>query len=143
MSSLNFDTGIKTFTINNDESRTITFNPADYDFIKRLESSYEKLEAAQNRWAAVAQAANGDVHQTMAAIDGAEKEIRDIIDEVFGGPVCDIVFRGISAYALASGAPLWANFLLAVYDECDANFIAQEKAASPRLQKLMKKYGKK
>jgi hypothetical protein len=143
MPNLVIETGVKTFTINNDESRTITFSPTDYGFIKRLETAYEQLDAAQVKWAEAGKEATGDIHNLMDVIDGAEKEIRSLIDYAFAAPVSEVVFHGLSAYALAGGAPLWANFLLAVFDECDAEFTAQEKASNPRLQKLLKKYGKK
>lgn len=142
MPNLEIETGVKTFTINNDECRTITFCPTDYGFIKRLESAYEQLDTAQEKWADEGREAGDDVHKMMAVIDGAEKEIRALIDFAFNAPISGIVFQGLSAYAIAGGAPLWANFLLAVFDECDKEFTTQEKMTNPRLQRLLQKYGK-
>lgn len=143
MPNFEFDTGLKTFTINGDESRTITFSPTDQVFIRRLGEVYSKLEAMQNKWAQAAKDAGDDIDKLLKTMDEAEKEMREAIDSVFGKPVCDTVFGDLSVYGIASGAPLWANFLFAIFDECDKELAAQEKATNPRLQRLLKKYGKK
>jgi hypothetical protein len=143
MQNIDIGTSLKTFTINNDESRTISFCPTDHEFIKRMGSAYDRLEAAQNKWAQSAKEAGDNIEKLLAIMDDSEKEMRGLIDYAFAAPVSEVVFRGVSVYALADGAPLWANFLLAVFDECCAELTAQEKMANPRLQALMKKYGKK
>ena len=36
MATLSFETGIKTFDINGDPNRVVSFNPSDLNFIHRL-----------------------------------------------------------------------------------------------------------
>lgn len=46
MQSLKFDEGLKSFAINDDESRVIRFNPADPDMLPRYYKALEMIKAA-------------------------------------------------------------------------------------------------
>ena len=68
--------------------------------------------------------------------------MRELIDGVFGKPVCKELFSGLNVYALADGLPVWCNFLLAVMDEVDTTFSREQKAMNPRIAKYTAKYHK-
>ena len=138
MSELNFDTGLVTFTVNG--KCDIVFNPADVSFVKRLFNTFDNLAKQQE-----------SIETDNAEISGAElfdlveqkdKKMRDDIDNIFGCPVSDKIFGGVSVFALAGGLPLWCNFLMAVIDKVDAALEAEQKLSSPRVAKYMAKYEK-
>ena len=142
MASLNFDTGVKTFDINGDPERTISFAPSDGAFVRRLYGSMETLDALQTKYQSkVINAA--DPTSLLDEVDAADKEVRAVVDAVFGAPVSNSVFGDMNCCGVASGMPVWANFLVAVIAECDAYVGAQEKAKNPKLEALLKKYKKK
>lgn len=138
MKELNFDTGRVTYRVNG--GHEISFNPADVSFVKRLFKTFDGLAKQQEDTQTESQEMDSG-----ALFDFAEqmdKQMRQQIDDVFGEPVCDKVFGDQSVYALASGLPLWCNFLMAVIDEVDASVTAQQKLASPRVERYMAKYAK-
>lgn len=138
MSELNFDTGLVTYTVNN--RCEVTFNPADVSFVKRLFDTFDGLSKRQD-----------DIENGTKEIPGAElfdlveqqeKKMREDIDGIFQQPVSDKIFGNLSVYALASGLPLWCNFLMAVIDKVDEALEVEQKLASPRVSKYMAKYAK-
>ena len=66
--------------------------------------------------------------------------MREIIDGVFGQPVCAPLFGGVSVYAIAGGAPLWMNFILAIIDELDDGVKREKAFHSEKLAKYTQKY---
>ena len=71
-----------------------------------------------------------------------DTEMRELIDGVFGRPVCAELFGDMNVYAMADGLPVWCNFLLAVMDEIDTTFAREQKLTNPRIQKYTAKYHK-
>ena len=69
-----------------------------------------------------------------------DAEMRSMIDEALGAPVCDALFGDMNVYALADGLPVWANLMLAVMDEIDTSFARQQKLTDPRISKYTAKY---
>ena len=137
MENIEFKTSIKTFSINHDASRTISLCPTDYEFIKRLAEVYEKLDSLQARMIKEDSTVGP---KTLDIFKGADAEIRSQIDYVFGVPVSAIVFGNLPTWAVSDGFPIWRNFLLAVFDTCNAEYIAEEKADNPEIGKLLTKY---
>jgi len=141
MATLNFDTGVKTFDINGDPERTISFAPSDTEFVRRLYDSMETLDAMQMKY----QGKLANAQDPAALLDevaAADKEVRAIIDGVFATPVSGAVFGSANCCGVASGMPVWANFLVSVISECDEYLGKQEKAKNPKLEALLKKYKK-
>lgn len=136
MNTLNFDTGVVKHSING--KYEVEFNPTDVLFAERLWRAFEHLEQKQDSKRKALENAT-----TAESFDLARKwdaEMREVIDDVFGGPLCASVFGDTSLYAVANGLPLWANLMLAVMDEMDASIIREKKATDPRIQKYTKKY---
>lgn len=139
MSELNFDTGLITYTVNN--QCEVSFNPADVSFVKRLFATFDNLSKKQeNIESANSKEISGS--ELFDIVDQQEKKMREDIDNIFQTPVCDKIFNNISVYALANGLPLWCNFLMAVIDKVDAALEEEQKLASPRVAKYMAKYEK-
>lgn len=139
MTELNFETGIVTFTVNG--KCDVSFNPTDSAFVERLYAAFEELDRRQDEYKAQVEKAAGK-KEIFGLARERDKEIRDIIDGVFGRPVSADVFGGMSTYAIANGFPVWCNFLLAVMDEIDTTFAREQKATNPRIQKYTSKYHK-
>lgn len=138
MKELNFETGLVTYCVNG--GYEICFNPADVRFVERLFKTFDGLAKQQEDAQAEGQEMSGE--ELFDYAEQKDRQMRQQIDGIFGASVCDKVFGNQSVYALAGGLPLWCNFLMAVIDEVDSAIVAQQKAASPRVERYMAKYAK-
>lgn len=74
------------------------------------------------------------------------KDVRTIcdsaepIDGVFEQPVCEALFGNVSVYAIADGAPLWMNLMVAIMDELDEGIKREKAFHSEKLAKYTAKY---
>ena len=138
MKELNFETGLVTYQVNG--KCEITFNPTDVSFAERLFNAFDGLAKRQERAEAEKQEAEGA--ELFALAEQRDKDMRATIDGIFGEPVCEKVFGGLSVYAMAGGLPVWCNFLMAIIDEMDASVAEQQKQTNPRVEYYMAKYAK-
>lgn len=83
---------------------------------------------------------NREVFEIARARDA---EMRAMVDEALGAPVCDAVFGGMNVYAVADGLPVWCNLMLAIFDLIDTTFVAEQKKTNPRIAKYTAKYQRK
>jgi len=141
MTSLNFETGLKTFDINGDPERTISFAPSDAAFVRRVYKGLEQLEECQKKYQAKSAAITEPI-EVLDAVDAADKDIRNIIDGIFENRVSETIFGKLSTIGVANGMPIWANFIVTLIDGCDIYLSAQETATNPKLKKLLAKYKK-
>lgn len=136
MKDLNFDGGLVSYSLNG--KCEISFNPADSMFVERFYNAFDKLGKLQDEYG------KKEMPETSAAIFDIAREregkMRKVIDELFGAPVCEAVFGGMSVCAFADGFPVWLNLMLAVTDEIEANLGAIEMKANPRVEKYTAKY---
>ena len=139
MKELNFSTGVKTYTVNG--KGEISFNPTDSNFVKRLYEGFESLDAKQEGYKSEIQNLT-DKKEIFEFANARDKEMRDLIDTIFQQPVSEVVFEGLNVYALADGLPLWANFILSIFDEIDGSVAKEQKATNPRIAKYTAKYKK-
>lgn len=138
MSELNFQTGVKSYTVNGGEE--ITFEPGSALFANKVISAFERCqEATRNSGIDNAQ----DVEAACEATIALEKAVRAEINAAFGYDVCAKVFPGTSAIAIAGGLPVWVNFIMAVVDEIDCNMDDSQEKASERIRKYTDKYANK
>ena len=137
MKDLIFDTGLVTYKLNG--TVEVAFNPTDAAFVERLFHAFEALDQADEaRKDEAARTAN-----TREIFDLARKrdaEMRGVIDDVLGRPVCEELFGGMNVYAVADGLPVWCNLMFALMDEIDTSFAREQKATNPRIQKYTAKY---
>ena len=138
MNTLNFETGIVTFSVNG--VCEVTFNPTDSAFVEKLFNAFDTLDARQEKYKSEIEKV-ADKREIFAIARKQDAEMREIIDGVFG-PVSDAVFGGMNAYAMANGLPVWCNFLLTAMDEVDTTFAKQQKLTNPRVNKYLAKYHK-
>lgn len=134
---LGFEDGIVQYSINGGKA-VIAINPTDSAFVDRLYSAFEAMDKQQERYKAkIEKTANHrEVFDIAKEMDA---EMRQLIDEVFGG-VSESIFGRMSTYSVANGLPVWCNFMLAVMDEIDTTFAREQKATNPRIQKYTAKY---
>lgn len=136
MGVLNFQTGKKTYTVN--DGCEISFDPTDIRFVNGLFDLFEKLEKQQSE-----QPQNPENAFAYAA--QRDRELRAQIDALFEEPVCEKIFGRTNVLSPAGGLPVAMNFLLALIDEVDA---AAENETKPSakvdayIRKYEQKYGK-
>ena len=136
--ALSFDTGLVTYRLN--DAVELTFNPTDSAFVERLFATFEELDAKQEDYKREVE--NAEKREIFAIARRRDAEMREMIDSTLGAPVCDALFGGMNVYALANGLPVWANLLLAIMDEVDTSFAAEQRKTSPRIRKYSEKYKK-
>ena len=137
MNTLNFDTGVVTFTVN--DKAEVSFNPTDSHFVETLFNTFDGLDKKQEAYKEEV-AKTGDKRGIFEIARRMDKEMREMIDGIFGKSVCDAIFGSMNVYALADGLPVWCNFLLAVMDQIDTTFAREQKAKNPRIAKYTAKY---
>ena len=134
--ALNFDTGVVTYHMN--DTVDVVFNPTDTAFIERLFNTFDALDQKQEAYKAEIETA--EKREIFAIAKKRDAEMRQMIDETLGAPVCDALFSGMNVYALAGGLPVWANLLLAIMDEVDSVFAREQKMTNARVRKYSEKY---
>lgn len=136
MNSLNFSTGVKTFSVN-DGAAEISYNPTDTNFVSSL---YDLFVACAEKYEADKDKKFNDNKAFFEYARKRDAEVHEAIDSLFGSGISNAVFQGVSSYAMADGLPLWTNFLLAVIDSIPDELSKQVKESKPRVEKYLKKY---
>lgn len=139
MPELKFETGLVTYDLNG--KCEVSFNPTDSDFVKRLFDAFDYLDKKQEAYKEEIEK-TADKKQVFEIAQSRNKEMRELIDGLFGVPVCDAVFGNMNVYALADGLPVWCNLMLALMDEVDTTFAREQKATNGRITKYTAKYKK-
>lgn len=141
MAEINFSTGLVTYSING--KFDVTFNPTDSAFVEKLFNTFSALDAKQDSYKQEIEGIK-DNAKIFEIARSRDAEMRQMIDDVFdGSPVSAAVFGGMNVYALSDGLPVWANLLLAVMDEIDTSFAAEQRKTNPRIAKYTEKYQRK
>lgn len=139
MKQLQFDTGLVTYDLNG--AVQVSFNPTDSVFVERLFNTFDALDKKQDLYQSEVEKAAGS-REIFDIARKRDAEMRDMLDEALGQPVCCALFGEMNVYAMADGLPVWCNLLLAVMDEVDTSFARERKAADPRIKKYTAKYRK-
>ena len=138
MKNLSFDTGLVEYRLNDKVS--VCFNPTDVVFLEKLSSALEKLDALQEELnAARGSLSEADIFPFAKAQD---KKMRTVLDALFDVPVCEALFGSMNLYASAGGFPIWANLILAVYEEVETAMQGELTAREARIEKYVRKYAK-
>lgn len=100
MQSINFDEGIKTFSINGDEARVIRINPGDLNLLIRSEEAQKHIAEYQEQIKRIPLNPDG------TPVDGSEESsdalrsfnsmMRKELNYIFNADVYDTVFAGQS-----------------------------------------------
>ena len=138
MKNLIVDTGLVEYRLNDKVS--VCFNPTDVVFLEKLTSALEKLDALQEEL----NAARGSLSEAdiFPFAKEQDKKMRDVLDALFDVPVCEALFGSMNLYASAGGFPVWANLILAVYEEVEAAMQGELTAREQRIAKYVDKYRK-
>lgn len=140
MRELNFASGLIEFSLNG--AVTVTFNPTDTNFVAKIYDAFEQLDAKQEAYKEEAGKLVGK-RELFDFSRERDKEMREVLNDLFGVDICTPLFGYMNVYALADGLPVWANLMLAIIDEMDASAAKETKVGDTRLQKYIKKYQKK
>ncbi len=136
MKDLNFSDGLTEYRLNDKVS--VHFNPTDVVFLERLTAALEKLDALQEELNAVrGSLTEQDIFPFAKEQD---KKMRAVLDALFDVPVCDALFGPMNLYASAGGFPVWANLILAVYEEAESSMQGELSAREQRIAKYVEKY---
>lgn len=138
MKDLSFSTGVVQFSLNG--KIDVCFNPTDPVFVEKLYDTFDVLDKKQKEYAEKAESMKDNGPELFDMARSADAEMRELIDNTLGAPVCDALFGDISVYAMADGLPLWANLFLAIIDEIDLATGNEKKASSARIKKYTEKY---
>lgn len=137
MADIRFETGLVTYRLN--DACEVSFNPTDSAFVERLFHTFETLDQKQEAYRAEVENLS-DQRRIFDIARQRDAEMRAMIDETLGTPVCDALFGGMNVYAMADGLPVWCNLMLAVMDEIDTSFAREQKRTNPRIAKYTAKY---
>lgn len=135
---LSIDSGVKTYSING--AYDLTINPTDSAFVEKLFDTFDELDKKQDAYKAEVEKA--EKREIFDIARKRDEEMRGMIDGIFGDGCCEAVFGGMNLYALGNGLPVWANLLLAVMDEIDTSFAANQQQTDARIRKYSAKYKK-
>ena len=144
MQNLNFDDGYKEFSINNDPSRVIRFNPADFGIIERINKAYDEIEKATKIDTDIELKANGEpmklIGQAAEMVKSMSDTIRNQIDYIFNNPVSEVVFGNQSPLGMVKGVPLYERFLSTlipvIQKEVESEMVASRKRISKYTNKV-------
>lgn len=137
MAEIRFETGLVSYNLN--DVCEVSFNPTDSAFVERLFHTFDTLDRKQDAYKAEIENVS-DRRKIFDIARERDAEMRGMIDEALGAPVCDALFGGMNVYAMADGLPVWCNLMLAVMDEIDTSFAREQKRMNPRIAKYTAKY---
>ena len=145
---LTISTGLKEYNITDEAGNvkcTVYFNPTDPVFAQKLYDAFAALDKKDEQYhkRITEEAEKNNAAKLFEIAREMDAEMREMIDGIIGEGSCQAIFGYISVYAWSDGLPLWANLLLSIMDEMDEALNREKKASDPRIQKYMKKFGKK
>ena len=140
MADIKFASGLQEFTING--KAEVAFNPTDMTFSEELYNAAVLLANKQDELEQKQRALEepGEIFALNREVD---KEMREVIDGVFGKPVCSDVFGATKVFAYSDGLPLWANLIFAVQEMCVKKRGDELNKTDARLAKYTAKYKRK
>ena len=139
MEKFNFDTGMKEFEIN--DAVTVSFNPTDPETIKKIFDVFDSLDAKQAAYKAEI-ARCGETKEIFDIASRRDAEMREVLDSLFGKPICEPLFGTMNVYELADGLPVWCNLMLAIIDQIDTRSLQERKGTSARIEQYTKRWKK-
>ncbi len=138
LKELSFDTGLVTFSLNG--AAELSFNPADAAFVEGIYNAFDALDKKQDEYKAEAEKAAGK-REIFDVARKWDNEMRSMIDETLGTPVCESLFGEMNVYALnKDGLPVWAALMLTILDQVDGSFNERQQKTSAAISKYTSKY---
>lgn len=143
MQSLKFNEGYKEFCINDDESRVIRFNPADYGLVERLNEARKAIiNAVDNLEKDIKLKPDGNPTDELEEAAQLVKSINDLIDTqvnyIFDSDVAKVAFGNQSRVSTVKGKFLFERFFDAVGPYIEKEIKAEQAASQKRIEKYTK-----
>lgn len=143
MNNLNFDDGLKEFTLNNDPNRVIRFNPSDINLLNRFNQAQKTINEEQTKIKQdITLKENGepeteqeDYKNALEVINKTNQLIKDQIDFIFDSKVSDAVFGNQSPLSTVNGKPFFERFFIAVKPLMESEITKEQKASKKRISK--------
>lgn len=139
MQNLNFDDGFKEFSINNDPSKVIRFNPADFGIIERINTAYNEIQKTTQIEDDIQLNPDGTpmemIGKVAEVVKGIADSIKAQIDYIFNSPVSEVVFGNQSPLGMVKGVPLYERFLDIVIPVIKQEVESEMKASQKRVSK--------
>lgn len=139
MADLRIETGVVSFNIN--DKVTIEFNPTDAEFVEKIFDVFNSMDERQERYQTLVQK-TANKKEVFEIARRESNEMREVIDTLFEQPVCEPLFGKMNVLALGDGLPVWANLMLAIFDQIDTTFAREQKATNQRIKKYTERWKK-
>lgn len=139
--NISFGDGFKSFTINNDESRVIRFNPADPDIITRFSKAMKELQEEKDSIPDAQIDAEGNIiddspEQVVETLETFNRILREKLNYIFNSDVYDVVFGLQSPLAAAGdGKMIFEVFIEAAFDIVNTETVGHKKKRDKYLDK--------
>lgn len=119
MKNLVFDDGYESFSVNNDPSRVIRFNPADPEIINRVlnvQKTFQNYHAPDNINLNPDGSPKSDMEVDGAYVAEFSGAMRTAFNGIFNGDVYDTIFDGQSPLCIVKGRYLFEGVLEAILE---------------------------
>ncbi len=131
--ALKIDLGLRTYEICDADENvigSIRFNPADMGFVSRWQEFQTCAEALEK-----------DPPVTPQDLAAKDAQMKALLDKTFAAPVSDVLFQGLSCFALCvDGRFVLANVLEALIPEIRDAISAARKESEKRMGKHIAAY---
>ena len=135
MKSINFNTGVRTYIVNEDESKVISINLSDIDLMGRIKEAQGQIQQLSEKYRSTEK-------PTFEEIKDINCEIRRVLNYTFGTDICTPAFGDANVMAPVDGKPLFHAFFdafLPVLKE-DLKAVAPKKMeVKPEVQRYLDK----
>ncbi len=138
MSNQKNDTGSVTYSLN--DAIEISINPNDAKFARKMLKTFELLDKKHGEYLVELRCAAAT--EVFDVRDKFDSEMRKIIDNSLGAPVCAALFGDNKVYLASRGRPLWCNLLFGVMNVINEDVLNKQKKANPRIKNLISNYQK-
>ena len=138
---LNIDDGLVAYSVNGGKA-TITFNPTDASFFKRLYDTFSKLSAMQDSANKNVEDAPEKVYEALNEISAQMKaQLDETLAPFCNVPsICEAVYGGMNLWAYSNGVPVWCNLVLSLIDTAEGAAAEQKTLSKTAMEKYTKKY---
>ena len=123
MKNLNFDSGIREYAINGDESRVIRICVTDMNLGKRIADCENDVEQIAEKYGSIE-------HPDMEQLFELDREVRAVVDKAFGAGVSETAFGTVNCCSpVGGGKLLFEGFVtaLAAQIKADVQAAAQQR----------------
>lgn len=146
MENIKIDDGRKSFTINGDPEKIISFNPTDTNLLVRYEQVKKTIEKAikdmPEETDMKEEISEENLKKTSAILKKTDKLIKEQLNYLFDTDVSKVVFGNMNALSMANGEFLAVRFISAIEPIMKKEVLSAAKASEKRIAKHTAKYKK-